>query len=233
MTQRIFVVVLLAVSLFTLGAVHAQSKLECYENTLFQIGDRTLWDSAIHEPVAIAVLNFPARFPNPASKKEIEESFVMKCPSFTARRVKDTFTITGNVQQNLGRLINYWFEGNPDQLQKKQGRINLLFSGDFRFPDAREGWSQRRVYMELANGKLVVSYETSLARFKNQVVAVRINGGALKPVVFDSKITQIRYGSSDLLEFYISGSDASFDYMALNFKRGIITVQNGVKFPSK
>jgi hypothetical protein len=233
MFKRLLVGLFSALTLLFLGAVDAQAKLPCNEKTLFRL-NQVSYD--YNSPLVTAVTDIPAVFPNPSSTKTIDAPFFMNCRSFTAKGSIGTFLMNGDVIRNFGKLINRE-EQEPYNNEFKPGRIPLLYFGYYTYPNIREDWNQGRVYMEFDKGKLVISEDDengiSFIAFKDCVVAVRVNHGVLKPMYFNNQITQVRFGPSDLVEFYLKGVHIQFEYMALNFKKGIIIVQNGVKFPSK
>ena len=230
MTNHLMKFVLVLVSIIILEIALAQSVVPCSENALFQVDDRQVW---LHDSFIRAIIIVPARFPNPATSEIIIKPFQMKCRTFVAKTSNSEFRISGDVRQNFRRLISVWKEGHPDNSKVIPGRVVFVFHGDFTYPNIRKNWSQERIYLDLVKDKLVFFHDNNVGRIKNDVVAVRINGGSLKPVFFDNKVTQIKFGSIDLLEFYLKGGNVQFDYMSLNFKRNIITIRNGIDFPSK
>jgi hypothetical protein len=220
MNSRMMIVTLVAALTFqTIQAGDAQTKLNCDEKVSFDINDM---NESFNRQIVTAMTTTPGVFPNPSKTEFIDVPFVMTCPSFTASSVNDSFSITGDVLQNFKRL------------RGSSGGISLLYVYGWKYPSIREGFWSNGVSIRIQNNKFVVESDDEYnVWFRDAVVAVRLNGGPLKPVYFEGKVTQIQHGPKDLIQLYLKGSDRQFDYLVLDLKKGYINVQNGVEFPSQ
>lgn len=216
---------------------HAQAATPCVETAKFLYVPRVFFNVDIHETFSKAIINIPAKFPNPARTSKVDRPFTMTCKSFKAVATKTSLSITGGTAiANIRRIASENTDGDPDLTQPQAGRIILAYNGYFYYPNIREDWTQERIFFDIKEDKIQVWKDWETDRpfwLKDIVVGVKVNGGPLQPVYFENKVTQIKHDLDDLVEIYTKGEYAEVDYVSINFKTGAVTLRNGVAFPAR
>ncbi len=222
------------VSLFVmLASAGAQQIVPCDKQVRF--GYRSLdlisFDRGNEIVLASAYLTTPAKFPDPAKTDYVVLPYEYNCNGVVASSTHDEFKIEGPISKILPLVVSP-FRGDGGSFEATPNAIVLAYAGGYVYPNIRQDWYQARVFFTLDNGQIKLAYEPYGKLLDQVAIGVKVDGGDIQPLFFNNTLTPVKANSGSLVEMFLKGEHRAFDYIGLDFGRGVITIRNGVPFPA-
>lgn len=204
--------------------------------------------SSGQEFYANATWEEPAAFPNPTKKLSVgsqsrytQEGFEFECPQLYVKYDKNKLTVKANTVEDA-----------LDVLTSKYDRyFDLYFYGWYTYPSIREGYnstsysinlydySLKSGYKRVGEGQDVKGYDFRDID-SDVVIGYKVDGGKLKPVLYDQKVSWYTGDMADanIIDIYHKHDDKGFKIdekvqrIHMDKSKGLVEIYRKYPFPT-